>query len=153
MTIRFAAPQDFASIRRFDPHSKYLDPQRIHNKIVQKEILIAEENDTIVGLMKFSYFWATRPYIDLIYVEPKRRKQGISGLLLSFLEEYLIREGYAYLFSSAEHQDKEAQCWHEHMGFRNMGTITDLNLPHDETAEIFYSKKISDIKSLKTYQE
>jgi len=32
-----------------------------------------------------------------------------------------------------------------------MGKLTDLNLPHDKTAEVFFSKKISNIGKLREY--
>lgn len=149
--IRFARLKDFKAARLFDPHSEYIDKEKIRNKISQKEIIIAEDNNKIVGIIKFSYFWQTRPYMDLIFVDSKYRKTGLSKKLLDFLIKHLVENGYSYLFSSSEKQESTAQNWHRHMGFKDMGELRDINLPHDTTTEIFFSKKISESKSLKKY--
>lgn len=142
---------DYSAIRSFDPHSRYLDPQRVKAKLNQQEIMIAITSEKIVGLLKFTYLWMTRPYIDLIFVDSKSRGKGISTLLLKSLEKRLVNEGVAYLFSSSEEDDTTAQNWHKHMGFHRIGKLKDLNLPHDKTSEIFYSKKISDSSKLREY--
>jgi len=67
------------------------------------------------------------------------------------LEDYLIENKYAYLFSSSGEQDIKAIEWHKKNGFKEMRKLSDLNLPHDKTAEIFFSKKISDVGKLKEY--
>lgn len=146
--VRFAKTSDFRKIRKFDPHSQYLDPKKIKRKVQDKEVILAREGEEIVGILKFSYFWQTRPFIDLIFVDEKYRGKGISVLLLKFLERFLVKEKYAYLFSSSE---QKAQNWHKHMGFKEMGKLTKINLPHDKTAEIFFSKKISNFKKLRKY--
>jgi ribosomal protein S18 acetylase RimI-like enzyme len=151
LVIDFPKVEDFKKYRLFDPHSKYINPELIKRKIRGKEILIAKDNDNIIGLLRFNYIWSTRPYIEYIYVKKEKRGLGIGKQLLKFLEEYLIDNKYAYLFSSTEEQDKAAIEWHKRNGFKEMGKLTDLNLPHDTTAEIFFSKKISDIGKLREY--
>lgn len=150
MTIDFATIDDFENFRLFDPHSKYINPQLTKTKIQNSEIILAKEDIEIVGLLRLNYIWSTRPYIEFIFVKEDRRNSGIGKQLLQFLEEYL-RSEYAYLFSSSEEQDLKAIEWHKRNGFKEMGKLTDLNLPHDTTAEIFFSKKISDIGKLKEY--
>ncbi len=150
INIDFASIEDFGSFRLFDPHSKYINPQLIKSKIQNFEIILAKEDSEIVGLLRLNYIWSTRPYIEYIFVKEDRRNSGIGKQLLQFLEEYLKNE-YAYLFSSSEEQDLKAIEWHRRNGFKEMGKLTDLNLPHDKTAEIFFSKKISDIGKLKEY--
>ncbi len=150
INIDFATIDDFEDFRLFDPHSKYINPQLIKSKIQNSEIILAKEDIEIVGLLRLNYIWSTRPYIEFIFVKEDRRNSGIGKQLLQFLEEYL-RSEYAYLFSSSEEQDLKAIEWHKRNGFKEMGKLTDLNLPHDTTAEIFFSKKISDIGKLKEY--
>jgi ribosomal protein S18 acetylase RimI-like enzyme len=155
MNIRFALSSDFQNIRQFDPHSNYIDPEKIKQKIAANEIILALRDQEIVGIIKFSYFWATRPYIDLVWVKQDFRRQGIGKQLIHYLEEYLVKEGYTHLLTSAEAQDPTAQSWHRSQGFVECGQITALNLPHDTTPEIFYYKRIAsgDPKKdkLKTY--
>lgn len=150
ITIDFATIMDFENFRRFDPHSKYINPELIKTKIQNSEIILAKEEDEIVGLLRLNYIWSTRPYVEFIFVKEERRNSGIGKQLLQFLENYLLND-YAYLFSSSEEQDLKAIEWHKGNGFKEMGKLTDLNLPHDKTAEIFFSKRISDMGKLKEY--
>ena len=151
ITIDFATVSDFRNYRLFDPHSKYINPKLSKSKIQNSEIILAKEENEIVGILRLNYIWSTRPYIEFIFVKQEKRNLGIGKQLLQFLEDYLVKSEYAYLFSSSEEQDPKAIEWHKKNGFKEMGKLTDLNLPHDKTAEIFFSKKISDIEKLKEY--
>jgi L-amino acid N-acyltransferase YncA len=150
--IDFADISDLRAYRNFAPHSKYIDPNRIKRKIKGKEIILAKNGNDMVGLLKFTYFWSTRPYIEFIFVNENLRGMGIGRQLLDFLEHYLIENEYAYVFSSSEEKDSHAISWHKRNGFKEMGVLKDLNLPHDDTAEIFFSKKISDVGKLREYE-
>jgi L-amino acid N-acyltransferase YncA len=141
--IRFAKKGDFRKVRLFDPHSQYIDPKKIQNKISQKEVIIALEGKKIIGLVKFSYLWATRPYLDLIWVDKTCRGKGLGQALLSFLESYLRKGGYHYLFTSSEEDEKEPQKWHQGMGFKKCGKLDKINLPQDEAGEVFFYKRIA----------
>jgi ribosomal protein S18 acetylase RimI-like enzyme len=148
--IKFAEVEEIGEVRQLDPHSEYIDRNRILSKIQQREIIVAK-TDTLVGLLKFSYFWATRPYIDLIYITEQYRGLGFSNQLLDYLVNFLATGGYSYLFSSSEEKDTKAQSWHLHHGFKQMGILTDLNLPRDTTREIFYSLKFNTASDIPKY--
>lgn len=141
--IKFACLNEFNKIRIFDPDSKYIDPDRIKTKIKNREVIIAVKGSNIIGLLKLSYFWDTRPYIGLILVKKDLRGSGIGKNMLHFLEEYLQSKNYAYLFSSSEEDALESHKWHLKNGFKKCGKINNLNLPHREVSEIFFCKKIS----------
>ena len=142
INIRFAIAEDIEAVRRFDPHSEYISPVRIKNKLIQKEIIIAEEGNNITGILKFSYFWATRPYIDLIWISPKKRGQKLGTRMLDFLEDFLIYEGHLILHSSYEEGDDKALSWHKIKGCIECGFNFALNLPHENVKEIFLYKPL-----------
>jgi len=149
--IRFADIGDFLKYREFDPHSMYIDPKKIDHKIKQDEIIIATNDDKIVGLIRLGFIWSTRPYMEYIYVDEQFREKGIGKALLAFLEDYLKKNQYGYLFSSSEEDEKAAREWHKKNGFKEIGKLPKINLPFDETSEVFFIKKISDYKDLKEY--
>ena len=143
LNIRFATLDDFELVRRFDPHSKYIDPEKIRSKLGAEEIILAFDGEKPVGIIKFSYFWATRPYMDLIWVLPDYRKQGVGLQLLGYLEEYLRDNGYTYLMTSSEKHETAPQDWHKRQGFLPCGELAALNLPDDDTSEVFFYKRIA----------
>lgn len=93
ITIRFATPDDFQLVRGIDPHSKYIDPVRIQHKLSAQEVILAFEGAQPVGIIKFSYFWATRPYMDLIWVNDEVRGQGIGSSCWSFWRHFWLNRG------------------------------------------------------------
>lgn len=153
--IRFATLDDFDLVRQFDPHSKFINPVRIRYKLSAQEIILAFESEKPVGIIKFSYFWATRPYLDLIWVNDELRGLGIGSQLLHFFEAFLIEQGHTHLLTSSQENEPEPQTWHKKHGFYEIGTLSDINLPYENTKEIFFIKRIAqgDIESdsLKEY--
>lgn len=146
LNIRFVQPEDFQLVRKLDPHSKYIDPNKIKQKLEANEVIVALDGVVPVGLIKFSNFWATRPYIDLIWLKDEYRGQGIGKQLLSFLEEYLIQEGHLYLMTSSQKDELAPQKWHRTQGFLPCGELSSLNLPMDDVSEVFFYKKLTDTK-------
>ncbi len=149
ISIRFAKSDEFQLVRRLDPHSKYIDPKKIQHKLDVNEIIIALESEKPIGILKFSYFWATRPYMDLIWLKKHYRGQGIGQQLLSFFEEYLITKGYFYLITSSEKDELAPQRWHQKQGFVPCGEVRGLNLPESDIAEVFFQKKLQNYQQEK----
>ncbi len=143
MKVRFADLTDLETVRHIDPHSMYIDSDKIKCKIVQHEILLAEVDETVIGIIKFSYLWGTRPFLDLIYLLPEWRGKKLSRPFLQFLEDYLQKSHYCYLFSSAEKVDDFAGEWHLSNSFVQCGEVNNLNAPHDVSAEVFFYKRIA----------
>ncbi len=146
ISIRFAKPEDFRLVRELDPHSKHIDPENIKQKLEANEVIVAFDNTQPVGLIRFSYFWSIRPYMDLIWLKDKYRGQGIGQKLLSFLEAYLVQEGHFYLMTSSQKDEPNPQKWHKSQGFLPCGELTSLNLPANDTPEVFFYKKLTDTK-------
>ena len=143
ITIRFADQSDFSLVRTFDPHSQYIDPEKIKSKLRDNEIIFAFDSEKPIGIIKFSYFWATRPYMDLIWVDESHRGKGVGSQLLIFLEKYLVEQGYTYLYTSSEENETAPQAWYKGHGFVQCGTLSAINLPHDENGEVFFYKHIA----------
>ncbi|MFW5703574.1 MAG: GNAT family N-acetyltransferase [Patescibacteria group bacterium] len=142
LTIRFATETDFDLVRSIDPHAQNIDPDRIRRKIQGAEILLAYADGEPVGLIRFSYFWSTRPYLDLIWFQPHARGKGYGTQLLHFLEQYLVRQGHTHLLSSSQENEPGPQQWHKNQGFTFCGELKGINLPQEETSEYFYIKSL-----------
>ncbi len=150
--IRFAREDEKDLVRNLDPHSKYIKPLRTKQQLEDKRIILAFDQDQPVGLIKFSYFWDTRPYIDLIWLKEAYRGLGIGTKLLKFLEDYLVKAGCSYLFISAQENEPKALKWHQSRGFKICGSLDKINLPQEDTKEIFLYKQISSNTKLLTYE-
>ena len=141
LNIRFAKAEEFEEIICLDEQLQNLPIDKIKNKLLQNEIIIATLDNRIIGTIGVEYIWTTRPYIDTLFVDAKYRRQKVASKLLSFLETYLRYNGSQYLYSSAEETANVSINWHEKNGFTQCGSIEKLNLP-DSVKEIFFYKKI-----------
>lgn len=145
LLIRFANPEDFALVRHFDPHSGSIDPVRIQHKLSAQEIILAFDATQPVGIIRFCYIWSVKPYLDLIWVSQSHRSQGIGTQLLHFLETDLLKHGYTHLMTSSMENEPAPQKWHKQHGFREIGQLADINLPDDDTREVFFIKELTPI--------
>lgn len=154
LIIRFALPTDFETVRAFDPHSDHIATDKIKTKLASHEIILALDADKPVGMIRFSYLWSVRPYMDLIWVAEELRGKQIGTQLLAFLEEYLLREGYTCLYTSSQENEPAPQKWHMSHGFQKCGVLSTINFP-DPTNEVFFYKHLGTgdptIEELKRY--
>lgn len=95
-----------------------------------------EQEDRVVGLVRFVILWTTVPFLELIFIEEAQRGKGYSRRLLDFLTEHLKREGYLALLSSSQTDEPAPQGWHGHMGFRSNGIIE--HIADENVGEIVY---------------
>ncbi|TXK80673.1 GNAT family N-acetyltransferase [Paenibacillus sp. N3.4] len=136
-TVRFGRMNDLEDIASED---QSVLKNILNWKLQNQEILLAEENNEIIGYLRIEYLWSKYPYIGLIIVRPEYRKQGIGKTLLEYLEDHLRKQGIKTLYSSSQVNEAEPQKWHRHMGFKECGIINGIN-PGD-IGEVFFLKSI-----------
>lgn len=137
ITVRFGNEEDYEYLSQGDPS---IPSHQMKWKLKNKEIVVAEDEDDLVGYLRLEYLWSKYPYIGLIIVQPDYRKQGIGKALLKFLERYLKQQKHSSLYSSSQVDEAEPQKWHRHMGFKECGIINGLN--PGGIGEVFFSKSI-----------
>jgi len=137
ITVRLAAIADFD----FVAQDGYLPSAVVRRKIDAQEVLIAHANQEPLGYARFEYIWSRVPYLTLVWVVPDHRRGGVGRALLSFLESYLQRLGYAALWSSSTATETEPQEWHLRMGFTPAGRLEGLNA--NGLTEVFFRKPLT----------
>ncbi|PCH66442.1 MAG: GNAT family N-acetyltransferase [Bacteroidetes bacterium] len=137
LIIEFAGELDTEDCLMFDP---FMDKDRISEWLEKKIIIIAKENDKIIGYLRFMYFWRNLPYICLIKVSKNRRNQGIGKAMVLYLENFLKQKGFNKLLSSTDADEAEPQNWHKKVGFEEAGFIREIN--ESGIGEIFFLKRI-----------
>ncbi len=138
MKVRFAKFGDLEHCVRIDGD---VDPEVLRWKVKRGEIIIAEVEGHPVGYLRLDYLWSQLPYIGLIWVVPEYRRRGIGRAMLHFLEAFLRRKGYRWLYSSSQANEPEPQAWHRHMEFQECGFIAGIN--HGEVGEVFFRKSLT----------
>ena len=136
ISVIFVAKQDV----QFLLDNTDLSSELLNRKLKYKEILVAKVEDKNVGFLMFEYLWSHIPFITQIWICADCRKKGIGTSLLNYFEQYLFVNNHKMLFSSSMENAKEAQAWHRHMGFKDCGTISEIN--DDDTGEVFFRKSL-----------
>lgn len=137
LKIRFAEIKDLDSCVKLDLH-KNIDT--IKNKIAMKEVIVAENNNEVIGCLKIEYIWTHLPFISYIVIKNDFRASGIGKSMLTFLEEYLKNNGQDTLLSSTMTDAINPQKWHLKMGFVECGMLCGIN--DDGVGEIFFKKAL-----------
>ncbi len=137
LKIRFAEMHDLDSCVELDLHK---NTDIIKNKITMNEVIVAEVNNEVIGCLKIEYIWTHLPFISYIVIRKDFRSSGIGKSMLSFLENYLKKNGQSTLLSSTMTDAVNPQKWHLKMGFIECGILCGIN--EDGVGEIFFKKAL-----------
>lgn len=121
--VRPATADDLPDLQRLDEWPKESAWARL---IGNEEVLVVEEDGSVVGLLHYTILWATVPFLSLIVLQEKARGRGLSRLLVDDLVARLKSQGYAALLSSSQTDEPEPQAWHRHLGFTSNGIIENI---------------------------
>ncbi|MDE1992433.1 MAG: GNAT family N-acetyltransferase [Rhizobiaceae bacterium] len=133
-------PADSKDIEWLIRHDDHVDEGWIRRCIQSSEYLLAEQNATLIGFLRFSQFWGKIPYMEMIRVLPDYRRCGVGTALYRTWEAAMAAEEFGLLMTSSERGETEPQDWHRRNGFREAGEIHFVTL---QTSEVFFIKEIS----------
>ena len=138
MDVRYGQPGDLDWLRANDRH---VDAAWIARSLRYGEYLLAIGEHGTEGFLRFSQFWGSIPYMELIWVLPDYRRRGVGSALVGFWEEAMRKQGAKLLMTSSVKDELEAQAWHRRMGFRECGELTLT--PHQGIPEVFFIKDLA----------
>ena len=136
--VRLAQETDIPALQQLDPWPKAHVWQQ---KVTDGEVMVLELDGSVVGVARYAVLWTTVPFLGLIEIDAAHRGRGYSRLMLSFLKDHLLEQGYVALLSSSQTDEPDAQRWHLHMGFTSNGIIE--NIADDGVGEVVYRLTLS----------
>ena len=135
MKIEYGSEVNFQFILDNDRH---VSKELIENKLKEKEIIIASDEDNkIIGWLRYSYFWDNTPFMNMLYINENYRNNGIGKELVLFWENEMKKKGYELLMTSTL-SNEEAQNFYRKLGYKDSGSLL---LPN-EPLEIIFIKNI-----------
>ncbi len=135
--VRFARRADLAYLER---ERKEIRRDRLARKIDAKELIVAERGGEILGLLELEFPQPEAPYMSLIRVDGRHRREGIGTALLTFAEDQLRRRDFEVLYTSSAADEPEPQVWHRAAGFEPCGSLEGFN--EGGIAEVFFRKRL-----------
>ena len=147
MDIRLAQKNDKSKIIKYDCHIHYNKVgECIWNNLVYVLIDDSIKNggqnhrvkDPVVGVLRYSMFWQTIPFLDFIYIDEAYRKKGYGSALIKKWEKSMKEMRYKYVMTSTQ-TDETAYIFYEKLGYQKIGSFLP---PEQDVEEWIYLKMI-----------
>ena len=92
----------------------------------------------VVGVLRYSLFWRTIPFLDLLYIDDAYRRQGFGTQMMHDWETEMKKRGYKYVMTSTQ-ADESAWQFYEKLGYHKVGGFLP---PEQEAEELIYLKQL-----------
>ena len=125
--IRVAGKDDFLWLSNNDIH---ISENTLKSKLESKEIYIVEDNNTIIGWLRYNLFWDSIPFINMIFFLEDFRNLGIGKQLLQYWENEMQQNGYKNALTSTQ-SNEEAQHFFRKMGYKEIGGFKYFDDPYE----------------------
>ena len=136
MKIAIAKSKNEDEIAKLDCH---IPPDRRHECIEQGKIYILKDDmDRVFGVLRYSFFWQTIPFLDLIYLDEARRGSGYGTEMMCKWECDMKASGHRYVMTSTQ-ADETAWIFYEKLGYRRVGGFFP---PDQDVEEWMYLKEL-----------
>lgn len=135
MEITLATAGQFPAIRNYDRH---IPSPRLADCINQNQVYVLREDANVLGVLRYSLFWQTIPFLDLLYLDEACRGQGWGRRMMDHWEAKMRNLGFKYAMLSTQ-ADETAKFFYEKLGYRRIGAFLP---PEQEAEELVYVKDI-----------
>lgn len=100
-------------------------------------MLVFEENEGMIGWLRWNLFWDNTPFMNMLYFLEKERGKGFGRQLVSHWEALMKAEGYPLVMTSTQSHET-AQHFYRRLGYVDSGAL----LLKDEPLEIILTKEL-----------
>ncbi len=136
MEIRLAESKDQQKTLKFDNHIHH---SRVEECIRNKWVYVLCDEKNIVGVLRYSLFWQSIPFLDLLYIDEAYRGKGYGRQMMARWESDIQAMEYKYGMLSTQ-EDETAKFFYEKLGYRRIGAFLP---PEQDAEEIMYLKELS----------
>jgi ribosomal protein S18 acetylase RimI-like enzyme len=134
VNIRIANKSDLSILVHYDKH---ISADELVYSMMRERILIIEENNHLIGWLRYNLFWDNTPFMNMLYILEDYRGKRYGKVLTLFWEEKMKCLGYELVMTSTL-SNEGAQHFYRKLGYRDAGSLL---LPQ-EPLEIIFIKSI-----------
>ncbi len=135
METTLALLKDFSAVQKYDSH---IPPIRLRDCIRNHQVYVLRDAGSIVGVLRYSLFWQSIPFLDLIYLDEPYRGKGYGRQMMSQWESAMAELGYKYVMLSTQ-EDETAKYFYEKLGYHRIGAFQP---PEQAADEIMYLRNL-----------
>lgn len=136
VTTRTARDSDLPFLRKVDGH---VSQEHLPDLVTSGRVMVAEVDATPAGFLRWGLFWDHVPFMNLLWVLPERRGQGVGSTLVEEWEKAQRATGHALVLTSTL-SSESAQHLYRRLGYVDAGLLL---LP-DEPAELIFRKPLAE---------
>lgn len=133
--VRLAETKDMTALLKYDSH---LPHTRINECLWNGRIYVLCQEKEVVGVLRYSLFWQTIPFLEHLYIDESSRAKGLGRLLMAYWEAAMQTMGFPYAMLSTQ-EDETAKFFYEKLGYRQIGAFLP---PEQEARELMYLKTL-----------
>jgi ribosomal protein S18 acetylase RimI-like enzyme len=134
ITLIYATQEHFKWLKERDRH---VHSDTLKKKISDKQIIIADSENKIIGWLRFGFFWDSILSMNMLFIEEESRNKGISKKLVQFWETEMKKKKHKVVMTTSQ-SDEEAQHFFRKLGYADTGSLTCAKEP----LEIIFIKKL-----------
>lgn len=140
--VRGATLADLPAIQDVD---RSLDQRLTKKSVLEhaiegRRVAVALAGDEVSGYLRWEWFWDRVPLCVFVRVRPPHQRTGVGRALYAHVEADLIGRGCDFWLSSTEETNDRSLRFHRALGFRLVGTLSDLG---QDAREIFMRKDLA----------
>ena len=135
MEIRLADSKDKQKILKYDSH---ISVERLNVCIASRWVYILCDGETVVGVLRYSLFWQSIPFLDLLYIDEAYRGKGFGRQMIAHWEVDMKALKYPYVMLSTQ-ADETAKYFYEKINYRRIGAFLP---PEQDADEVMYLKTL-----------
>jgi ribosomal protein S18 acetylase RimI-like enzyme len=125
MEIRIATQNEYDHLVQLDHH---ISSAMLAQKVDRGEIIVAMEKDLVTGWLRYSYFWDSIPFMNMLTVIEEHRSQGIGTQLTNYWEAMLCERGFREVLTSTLANER-GQFLYRKLGYQDCGALLFPNEP------------------------
>ncbi|MBE6713644.1 MAG: GNAT family N-acetyltransferase [Ruminococcaceae bacterium] len=147
MILELAQSKDKRKIAKLDRH---IPSPRLGECIWNQQVYVLKDDsiknggqnhrlkDPVVGVLRYSLFWETIPFLNLLYIDASYRNKGFGTEMMRRWEDTMARMGYKYVMTSTQ-ADEDAWVFYEKLGYQRVGGFFP---PEQAVEEWMYLKRL-----------
>ena len=134
MTTRVARPADLSYLDQVD---RKVSSGSLADLVAAGRVMVADVDGRAAGFLRWGLFWDLVPFMNLLWVTPDRRGQGVGTALVSEWETLQLAAGHDLVLTSTVSAER-SQHFYRRLGYIDSGALL---LP-DEPAELILRKPL-----------
>ena len=138
ISVRYADEADRAFWHTLDRH---LDEDGFACKVRDRMAYILMLEGRPAAVLRYSLFWDSIPFCNLLYVENGEQRKGYGRILMTAWEKDMKDRGYGLVMTSTQ-EDEEGQYFYRAIGYTDCG---EMNFPfpgYEQPTELILAKKL-----------